>query len=112
MSWENHPSRDKIEKTNVRDNFISRVATNLRKVRFWAIICFMLLLGVCLFFSYNCNLFKHFFMYMLYVELLCVFNLNCIYLHVTLMVCFKANFLLQENKILSYFLKEKGLHSI
>ena len=28
------------------------------------------------------------------------------------MVCFKANFLLQENKILSYFLKEKGLHSI
>jgi len=48
---------------------------------------------------------------MSYVQLLCVFNLNCIYLHVTLMVCFKANFFLRENKILSYFLKQP-LHSI
>ena len=31
------------------------------------------------------------------------FNLNCIYLHVTLMVCFKDNFLLRTNK---YYLKK------
>ena len=46
--------------------------------------CVCVLVPVLLFFSYNCNLFKHF-----------IFHYIHIYLHVILMVCFKANFLLR-----------------
>ena len=51
-------------------------------------------------FSYDCNEFKHLFMYIilcLTLNYVTFFHMDPIYLHVTLMVCFRANFLLQDN---------------
>ena len=66
-----------------------------------ACIRYLMLLLIC--FSYNCNSFKH-----LYFIRTCLtlnhhtFILNFIYLRIRLMVCFKANFFLLDNKVLFY----------
>ena len=50
-------------------------------------------------FSYSSNLFKHFVFLCICLTLnYHTFNLNFIHLHVTLMVCFKADFLLRTLK--------------
>ena len=41
-----------------------------------------------------------------------MFNLNFIYLRITLMVCFKANVLLQDNKFLSYLVIDDNLFAL
>ena len=62
-------------------------------------VCVLFFVVINLFFSFNCNLCKH--IYDIDTRLLLnyhVFNLSFIYS--TLMVCFKAGFLLQDYKVL------------
>ena len=59
---------------------------------------YLMLLFTC--FSYHCNLFKHFFLFLF------VFQSSFVHSHVTLTVCFKANFLSKDNKVLFYLNKK------
>ena len=64
------------------------------------VCAYIMLLLTC--FSYNCNLFKHFFLF--------VFLNSFVHSHVTLMVCFKANFLLRTIKYYIYLCRHAHTH--
>ena len=65
-------------------------------VRVCVCVCtYIMLLLTC--FSYNFNLFKHFFLFL--------FLNSFVHSHVTLMVCFKANFLLRTFITIKYYMQ-------